>query len=73
MGLSNDLGDYLARCDLVAILRGIRPDEAVAVTAALEASGLAIVEVPLNSPDPMASIAALAANSGSGCWLAPGR
>ena len=31
MGVSNDLGAYLARCDLVAILRGIRPDEAVAV------------------------------------------
>jgi 2-dehydro-3-deoxyphosphogalactonate aldolase len=54
-----DLTRYLSRCDLVAILRGIRPREAVAVTAALEARGLAIVEVPLNSPDPLASIAAL--------------
>jgi 2-dehydro-3-deoxyphosphogalactonate aldolase len=54
-----DLTRYLARCDLVAILRGIRPDEAVPVTAALEAHGFAIVEVPLNSPDPLVSIAAL--------------
>jgi 2-dehydro-3-deoxyphosphogalactonate aldolase len=54
-----DLTRYLSRCDLVAILRGIRPEEAVPVTAALEARGLAIVEVPLNSPDPLASIVAL--------------
>ena len=64
MGLNDQLGAYLARCDLIAILRGIRPDEAVAVTAALEAAGIAIVEVPLNSPDPMTSIAALAAEFG---------
>ena len=55
-----DLKGYLARCPLIAILRGIRPDEAVAVTTSLELRGIAIVEVPLNSPDPMTSIAALA-------------
>ncbi|MDR3533313.1 MAG: 2-dehydro-3-deoxy-6-phosphogalactonate aldolase [Rhodopila sp.] len=55
-----ELSTYLAQCPLVAILRGIRPEEAVAVTAALEVGGIAIVEVPLNSPDPLASIAALA-------------
>jgi 2-dehydro-3-deoxyphosphogalactonate aldolase len=54
------LTGFLARCDLVAILRGIRPEEALPITAALEALGFAIVEVPLNSPDPLASIAALA-------------
>jgi 2-dehydro-3-deoxyphosphogalactonate aldolase len=53
------LSDYLARCDLIAILRGVRPDEVVTITGVLETAGLAIVEVPLNSPDPMASIAAL--------------
>jgi len=55
-----ELSPYLARCPLVAILRGIRPEEAISVTAVLEEAGLAIVEVPLNSPDPMDSIAALA-------------
>jgi 2-dehydro-3-deoxyphosphogalactonate aldolase len=51
-----DLTAYLTRCPLVAILRGIRHDEAVAVTHALETAGIAIVEVPMNSPKPLASI-----------------
>jgi 2-dehydro-3-deoxyphosphogalactonate aldolase len=54
------LASFLARCDLIAILRAIRPEEAVPIAAALEALGFAIVEVPMNSPDPLASIAALA-------------
>lgn len=49
---------------LVAILRGIRPDEAVAVGAALIEAGVRMIEVPLNSPDPFASIAALQAEFG---------
>ena len=54
-----DLATRLAACPLVAILRGIRPDEAEAVGASLVAAGLRIIEVPLNSPDPMDSIARL--------------
>ncbi|HEY0205625.1 MAG TPA: 2-dehydro-3-deoxy-6-phosphogalactonate aldolase, partial [Acetobacteraceae bacterium] len=48
-----DLAALLAACPLVAILSGIRPDEAEAVGAVLVAAGLRIIEVPLNSPDPM--------------------
>ena len=44
---------------IVAILRGIRPDEAVAVAAVLVDAGIRLIEVPLNSPDPFASIAAI--------------
>jgi 2-dehydro-3-deoxyphosphogalactonate aldolase len=58
------LNAYLARCDLVAILRGVQPAEVTPIAAALEAAGFAIVEVPLNSPEPMASIAGLASDFG---------
>ena len=44
---------------LVAILRGLHPDEAVAVGAALVEGGIRIIEVPLNSPEPMTSIGRL--------------
>jgi 2-dehydro-3-deoxyphosphogalactonate aldolase len=54
-----ELSGYLRRCPLVAILRGIRPEEAASVAAELETAGFSIIEVPLNSPDPMTSIATL--------------
>ncbi len=60
----NTLKDWLARSPLVAILRGVKPDEVEAIAGALEAAGIAIVEVPLNSPDPLDSIARLAKNFG---------
>ena len=46
---------------LVAILRGVTPGEAVAVGAALVGAGWRLIEVPLNSPQPLRSIEALAA------------
>jgi 2-dehydro-3-deoxyphosphogalactonate aldolase len=45
---------------LVAILRGLTPAEAPAIGAALYAAGFRVLEVPLNSPQPLQSIAALA-------------
>ena len=54
----------LTRCPLVAILRGIGPDEVEAVADGLVEVGFTLIEVPLNSPDPLASIARLAKRYG---------
>lgn len=61
MSHSDPFRTAFAACPLVAILRGISPAEAQPVGDALVASGWRLIEVPLNSPDPLASIAALAA------------
>lgn len=47
------------RTPLVAILRGLEPERAVAVGEVLVECGFDIIEVPLNSPDPLTSITAL--------------
>lgn len=62
---------------IVAILRGVRPEEAVAIGEALVAAGVVLIEVPLNSPEPLESIARLAtalgdrAVVGAGTVLSP--
>ena len=55
-----NLAAAMAICPLVAILRGVRPDEVVAIADVLVDEGFAMIEVPLNSPDPLTSIAAIA-------------
>ena len=67
-----DVAALLAACPLVAILRGIRPDEAEAVGEALVAAGLRIIEVPLNSPDPLDSIARLQRRFGDAALIGAG-
>jgi 2-dehydro-3-deoxyphosphogalactonate aldolase len=64
--------DNLSACGLIAILRGIRPDEAVPVGQALYDAGFRIIEVPLNSPQPLDSIAALRAVLPHDCLLGAG-
>ena len=49
----------MARLPLVAILRGLQPHEAAGIGATLEQAGFALIEVPLNSPQPFDSIATL--------------
>ncbi len=64
--------DCMAELPLVAILRGVKPDEVLSHGQALVNAGFRIIEVPLNSPDPMASIAILQASLGSQALIGAG-
>jgi 2-dehydro-3-deoxyphosphogalactonate aldolase len=68
----NALRAHLAPLPLIAILRGVRPGEAVAIGQALLDAGFRAIEVPLNSPEPLESIAALAAAFGERALIGAG-
>jgi len=61
----NAIREDIERHPVIAILRGVRPHEALSVVEALLAEGVRIVEIPLNSPSPLASIEAVAGESAS--------
>jgi 2-dehydro-3-deoxyphosphogalactonate aldolase len=58
--------------DIIAILRGISPSEAEPVCEALLEAGLTTIEIPLNSPEPLQSIGALAKRFGSVATIGAG-
>jgi 2-dehydro-3-deoxyphosphogalactonate aldolase len=64
--------EHLAELPLIAILRGITPDEALPVGMALAEAGFRIIEVPLNSPQPLRSIEALAGALRGRCLIGAG-
>jgi 2-dehydro-3-deoxyphosphogalactonate aldolase len=64
--------EHLAELPLIAILRGITPDEALPVGLALAEAGFRIIEVPLNSPQPLRSIETLARALGGNCLIGAG-
>lgn len=67
-----DFATAFAAMPLVAILRGVKPGEVVAIGEALVAAGFTLIEVPLNSPDPFDSIARLAAALGDRALIGAG-
>ena len=70
--MTNPLVPYLIDLPLIAVLRGIAPDEVIAVGDALFAAGFRILEVPLNSPQPCDSIALIAKRFGDRCLTGAG-
>ena len=72
MSPSELLRARLDQCPLIAIIRGVRPEEAEAVGAAIFEAGIRIVEVPLNSPDPLQSIERLARTLGKDALVGAG-
>ena len=59
-------------CPLVAILRGVRPDEVEAIGDELVAAGFTLIEVPMNSPNPLDSVARLARRFGDRAVIGAG-
>lgn len=53
---STAFAEWLEPCPLIAILRGVKPEEILDVGQALVDAGFRIIEVPLNSPEPLSSI-----------------
>ncbi|MDR6180868.1 2-dehydro-3-deoxyphosphogalactonate aldolase [Pseudomonas sp. SORGH_AS 211] len=66
------LDTYLKDLPLIAILRGVTPDEIVAVGHALYDAGFRVIEIPLNSPQPFESIRRLTAELGESCLIGAG-
>lgn len=67
-----DFDTSFAALPLVAILRGVEPYEVVGIGDALVEAGFTLIEVPLNSPDPFASIEALARAHGDSAMIGAG-
>jgi 2-dehydro-3-deoxyphosphogalactonate aldolase len=72
MTVRETLRAAMTHCPLVAILRGIAPHEVLGIADALIEAGFAMIEVPLNSPDPLASIEALAGRFGEDALIGAG-
>jgi len=68
----NPLLRYLDPLPLIAVLRGITPEEIPAISEALIAEGFRVLEVPLNSPRPFESIRLLANACGDQCLVGAG-
>lgn len=70
--MSPDFQTALADMPLVAILRGLRPDEATSIGDVVFQAGIRIIEVPLNSPAPLESIRRLVHHLGETCVIGAG-
>ena len=70
--MTEPLRDCLRQLPLIAILRGMKPEDAPWVLETLVAAGFRILEVPLNSPRPLESLTYLVGHAPSGVLIGAG-
>jgi 2-dehydro-3-deoxyphosphogalactonate aldolase len=66
------LARYLEQCPLIGIIRGVTPGDAEAIGDAIHQGGIRIIEVPLNSPEPLRSIELIAKRLGDSALVGAG-
>jgi 2-dehydro-3-deoxyphosphogalactonate aldolase len=72
MNPRDEIRRRLDECPLVAIIRGVTPEDSEAIGEALYSAGIRIIEVPLNSPDPLDSIRRIAGRLGERALVGAG-
>lgn len=70
--MNSKLDQWLSDIPVVAIIRGVRPDEVVEIGQAIYQAGIGVIEVPLNSPQPFDSIKRLSDALGKECVIGCG-
>lgn len=70
--MSTLLESWLDKVPVVAIIRGVKPEEAAEIGAAILEAGVGVIEVPLNSPQPFQSIENLSQSLGDRCVIGCG-
>ena len=70
--MTEKLEQWFAQMPVVAILRGVLPEQVLEIGEALFRAGIGIIEVPLNSPDPCTSIKILSEGLGDRCVIGAG-
>lgn len=70
--MNSALDTWLEKMPVVAIIRGVTPDQAIDIGHAIHEAGIGIIEVPLNSPEPFESIKRLSIELGDDCIIGCG-
>jgi len=70
--MNSSLDNWLAKMPVVAIIRGVTPDQVIEIGHAIHEAGIGIIEVPLNSPEPFESIKRLSLELGEDCVIGCG-
>jgi 2-dehydro-3-deoxyphosphogalactonate aldolase len=70
--IADIFSSHVQSCPVIAILRGITPDEIIPVGRALMECGIKIIEIPLNSPQPFESIRRLSSDAGDKAIIGAG-